>query len=737
MAQVPEGATLPSAQQSAGALPRVEAQGQPDFTVAGVLGKFGEGLGQAGQQLSDAFAKHAIEIQQLNNQASSDTAYQGYLKDTGDLEAKFQLDNRKVDPNHASEIYGAYVDKLEQIRQQYRGTLGNPMAQSMYDQQSRRMQGYMMQNGSKTVSVGGHEFRYGAFLGTQATLEAKAAASKDPAEQEDIKQQIANNTYAWGKSEGSSEEELKGDVLKATSRVDVSIIGQRMATYPEGAKVYYDAHKGEITPEHQAALEDSLDKALGTHGAVYAAAAGMASIGAGPMPPGMAAPGPTAANIPPGTPHGGLSAQMAGVESAVTTAFPGSRVSGEGRTAAQNAKVGGTADSAHLIGPNGANAIDIHPPPGVSGPAFAAQIREKFPGVNAVYEGPGAKHSTAPHVHVQLGTQGLASGYSPGSAGAALDHIQGNSQAAFAATDKAADAYAAKWGLDPVMVRYQAEQKLEGDMNRQEYQFRQQEDSSRQNLLTALSTPDANGDRPGSMPELLKLHPDLQGDVKNLTGSDLRMVDGQFKTNANEITPHRQQQWEDITGRPASEIMQLNPLDHNLDLATTQRSDLITLKNRLTREAAHQQEHDAQIHTITSNPIVHAGLISAGLLDTTGRPSNDQDYNVFLGRALKAEQDWMAQHPDHKGPIPPQDLIDLVTPLYARRGAHPGIPIMTPFGLQHIPWTGSAGEQPPIIPPERYEQLRQQYRDTHGGQDPDPEQIGREYQIRKSKGLEQ
>lgn len=727
MAAVPEGATLPGEQQQVGGLPSIHAA-----SPESLAGAFSEGLGEIGksaQQLSDVYGQHALQSAALNNKAMSDQAYTGYLGDSGKLEAQFQEDNRNVDPANAGKVYQDYVGKLEQLRQSYHGTLTNPMAQSLFDQDSRRMQGYMIMNGSKTVASGVHSYRENAFKGAQSTLAASAAATSDPAQQEDIKQQIVTGAYAYGKTQGLPEDAIKADILQRTSAVDVSIIDQKLKTDPEGAMTYFRQHQGEMTPEHQGALQEQLTSALTMHGGVFAAQAGMAVAGQA-----VSASTAAAAKGGPSAAATGLVPAMHDIASGIIQAFPGTRMTSGYRTAAQDAAIGGAGDS-HTSG----RAADFHIPAGLTGEQFAEQIKAKFPNANVLYEGPGAHHSTAPHVHVQVGMDGMKpgsgvgqpSGYMPGTAGAQLDTIQGNAQNIFGATDQAADAYAKQWGLDPVMVRQQAEQKVEGDMNRQEYQFRQQEDSSRQNLLVALTAPGKDGEPPSDLATVFKENPGLQSDYNNLTGSDRRMVQGQLRGNANQLTSQRQQNWENVQGMDSATFLKQNPLDPALDLTTSQRMTMVGQQRALRLKVTAQQDHDAKISSVANNRLVKMGLVDAGILDTSGQVANPQDYQTFMGRMLQSEQDWSAQHPTHKGPIPDQDIVNLATPLLARRGATAPMQV---FGV-NVPFTGSSGERSPVIPPERYSALHDQFVSTFG-YEPSPEQIGREYQHRISSGLE-
>ena len=127
------------------------------------------------------------------------------------------------------------------------------------------------------------------------------------------------------------------------------------------------------------------------------------NYGAGPGAPQLGTPGVGAGGhfvIPPGGATQ-FSPAMGAMASDIVKSFPGTQITSGPRTTAQNQAAGGAANSAHLSG----NAADFHIPPGTTGPQFAQEIQQKYPGAKVLYEGPGADHSTAPHVHVELTPQ--------------------------------------------------------------------------------------------------------------------------------------------------------------------------------------------------------------------------------------------------------------------------------------------------------------------------------------------
>jgi hypothetical protein len=701
MPAVPESATLPSVEQNVGPLAQIHSP-SPE-TLGGAIGEGFQSLGKATGQASDMMAQQALRVASLNNKAMSDAAYTGYLNDAGKLEAQFQMDNRSVDPSQVQQRYTDYVGNLEQLRQKYRSTLGNMMAQSEFDQNSRRMQGYMIMNGSRTMAAGAHAYRQAAFEGSQKTLMDRAAATADPAEQEELKQQIANGAYAWGHSEGLPDDAIKADILDRTSAVDMSVIDGMSRTDPEGAMTYFQAHRGEMTAEHIGATEAKLDQALTIHGGYIASQQALSSFNAGQ--------GSTAAARPAGGDHRTL-AQIEHDES-------GGRNIVNYRE--QRGERGFTASGYYQI--TDPTWREFAPP----------DVVAKYP--RAMNAPRAIQTQVATIMQQKTGNtrwaESAPSGYMPGSPGAQLDNLQANAHSILQMADANADAYAKQWGLDPIMVRYQAEQRTESEINRQEFQVRQEEESSKQNILTAISAGDSNGEPLGDMPTLFRLNPGLQNDFNNLTGSDRRAVQSYLRQGANQLTPQRQDEERRLLGMDSQTYLQQNPMDPKLDLTTSQRTEMIHRQAALRQDVIKQQQHDARINTITSNKVIHAGLVDAGIVDSNNQISDPASYQMFVGRMMQAEEAWAAQHPTHKGPIPDQDMVNLATPLLARRGVQPPMQI---FGI-NVPFTGSRGEVPAQIPPDRYGALHDQFVQQFGFE-PSPEQIGHEYELRRERGLE-
>lgn len=131
MPQVPT-VDAPSVPQSSGA---IGVSAPASAFGASVVG---EGLGQIGQGLqqdSDMLAKHAEQFQAINNKAEADGAFVTHLQAVNQFAADFQSNNRGI---KAMENLPSAMETIDKQRNEISGTLSNPMAQAMFDADSRR-----------------------------------------------------------------------------------------------------------------------------------------------------------------------------------------------------------------------------------------------------------------------------------------------------------------------------------------------------------------------------------------------------------------------------------------------------------------------------------------------------------------------------------------------------------------------------------------------------------------------
>lgn len=139
MAEVSNGPGF-RAVADAGALPLQQLQ--PPATAFG-LGVLAAGAAQGAQALGQAgelISQQALQMQHLVNRADADMASQNHTEEGNQI----ILEYKKLQGKNPMEQLGAYQQKLEDSRAAQRKALTNPEAQSMFDQDSRRMQALMV-----------------------------------------------------------------------------------------------------------------------------------------------------------------------------------------------------------------------------------------------------------------------------------------------------------------------------------------------------------------------------------------------------------------------------------------------------------------------------------------------------------------------------------------------------------------------------------------------------------------
>lgn len=125
----------PSVPQSAQPTPRVNVSAPPEAFGLTTLGKGLSELGQAANQVSENQFGYAKMVQALDNKSAADKAYSQSLTDINTYEENYRTNN--LGEKAAPGLAGAFKD-LDAMRQKNAEGL-SPLAQSMYDADSRRM----------------------------------------------------------------------------------------------------------------------------------------------------------------------------------------------------------------------------------------------------------------------------------------------------------------------------------------------------------------------------------------------------------------------------------------------------------------------------------------------------------------------------------------------------------------------------------------------------------------------
>ncbi len=345
----------------------VQVSAPPQAFGASVVGGALEDAGKVLGVGSDMLAKHAELQANLDASAAANDQAVNLSQQQDNLTLKYRTDNPGM---KAEAALPAYYAALDDQRLKIRSTLQSPLAQKMFDAQTRLQQEKLQISNATWASGEVKQSRvasWKSFLDNQSrgttldTIDQQAAT-------------IEPTLRAWATQEGWSEEQVTAARSAWIGNTAYSLANGVAGKFPDQAKATLDKYGQYMNPQERGVLQNQIQSSLDSH-----AMAGVADEY-------FAGSGRTAANA-----HG------APLTATVAQLFPGANVTSTLRTPQQNAAAGGVANSEHLI-PDGA--IDFTLPNEGAMRNAVAQINQ-MPGLRAIYEGPGAAHSTGPHVHIQ------------------------------------------------------------------------------------------------------------------------------------------------------------------------------------------------------------------------------------------------------------------------------------------------------------------------------------------------
>lgn len=175
---------------------------------------FGAPIAQELGDLGDTLKNHVIQMQELDNKAKSDAAWQDKLtNDIGPLYSNYQQ-------TQGSAAYTGYKDFADQLEAQRKaGAEGlNPAQASLYNEYSRRMTGYMLENASNHAASERSQFINDTHTTkVKGFSDASAAAWNNSDQFDDIQKQTAQEMHEFGAHMGEPEVATQQKIFAAQS----------------------------------------------------------------------------------------------------------------------------------------------------------------------------------------------------------------------------------------------------------------------------------------------------------------------------------------------------------------------------------------------------------------------------------------------------------------------------------------------------------------------------------------
>jgi hypothetical protein len=714
MASVPEAATIPGLAPQPSGAPDLRAS-TPD-TLAGTLGKALGQTGEAAQQLGGAFAQHALRLQMINNQASADTANSAYVKEAEGVRAQFEINNKNVDPSQAGQLFQDYGTQLEGLRQKYRTGLTNVMSQQIFDQDSRRMQNILVGNGASVIAHGTDEFRTQAYNGKQTMLASAAAATDNPAAQEELKQEAANAWVARGKELNLPDAAIRAGTLETTTGINTSIIEQLLKTDAIKADAYFNLYKGEITAKAQGDLSEKIQTQL--YAQVGAKIGDNAAAAASAFSPTGKVEGDAASFYEKGI----LWAETRNGKGSFLNATSGAE--GIGQMMPKTAE----AEAAKLGLPWKPELMQSKAPAAI---AYQRQLSQAYWN-EAVKAENGDLYRAAMYYYggsneAQWGpkTKAYAASVVAHAAGEGmkLTNLQANMPAAYQSVDDQVAAAAKTYNLNPDILRQAAEGKFEGNVHRQEFVYNQANAATKSSILTAIVGDDQHPPVT-NLPDLLTM-PGMSDAWHRLTQEDRNNLSGVMGRELGQSSAVQMYQIESWKATDPNRFLgtDFTSPEYQKELTPQAIKELVNEQYHFRASRERQQNYTVTLSQINQNSLLNQSLASHGLTDRSGKVLNQDGYDTFVGAMFTEMRVWHANNPNVHGPIPPDVLAKMGQDILGR-GLVENRGLLSSTGQYVQVHTGEAatawemGERA-----EQYEAARRQLRQAHGGREPSGAEI--------------
>lgn len=636
VAQVP----LPSERAQAGPTGPVSVNAPAEAFGANVVGEGLEKLGQTSQQVSDQLAQRAQQLQGLTNKAHADDASSGYMVDGYSQLDRFREELPAAIAKGSDPIALAheFSTSLESQRQKTAVGLGNLAAQDMFNQDSRRVQAYIVSQANSAALTGQKDFI------------VKSNTSAVKAQQQLIGDNFANpyqimagamairqHYAAIGTTLGWTFDEEDFQTRVAVSAALKPVILHTAASNAIAADKMVTEYgdKKLLLPEDEAALHGALLNPVKAQGAAQISNALIGNVSLAPSGGGV-----------------GLS------PASVSQAFPGATMTSGLRSPEHNAAVGGVANSHHLEGTTAApGAMDFVPPKGMSMGDFATNLSLQFPGHAILNEGD--------HVHITATSGGHAIAMGAASANP-ITTLEARLPSILQHADQQSAAFAAAHNIDPDEMKQAVEAKVESEYNRVKFAYVGQNAATQSNLLALIEGgPDGSGPQVNSADQLFTF-PGAVDAYKQLQPQQQQALGRAMNANANEYSTPRILNRAELVGK----------MQDPAGFAATDLSKYDLTRNDYKFFLGKQQEAVAkgQLQTVMDKEAT-AALHSPSAVAAASRLGwtvDNPDYLRFSG-ALAGEVEARHAH-NPGGKLSTKDYDQMVANLFANGGKFAGVP---------------------------------------------------------------
>jgi hypothetical protein len=542
-------------------------------------------------------------MQALTNKANSDQASIAFATAANGIASKYST--TQLGANALPNLQPA-VDEIDKARQEARKALTNPMAQSMFDADSRRTAFNLVGEMRRHADAQQNQYIVKSSQDRIASAGDQMAANpNNPAFESqflEISKRESNfQALHAGLDQPGDDTHAKELSLKVQGQYYSEAAKAMAVTDPNAAMDFIRARQGLMDPKSYATTLAGLRPAV--------------------MANDVAAIGHVAAGSVLGT--GVVENVRADAKGFFNSIVPGVTISSGARTPEHNAAVGGVPNSEHI--PGNGMAYDLVPPAGMS----TAQLAAKMQGLGAhqvIDEGN--------HVHV---------GWS---------EAQLTASGQFTSTDLASRAGAAETRAREIAAqKYPGLPLVQDEAARNARTFVMQQASAQAQVESDAFQDILGTVQAGQIGDLHSLlsQPGAQDAYNSLRPSQRRAVDGALRVTGNELTPQRQANIVQVEGM----LAQAKAGDPSHFLSTDLAAIDLPTSARLTYEKA-QQDIRQKPGNVDPNAKFLKGVMSSPEFKSTlqalkiqppSKTNSGADYYHFLGAVQAQKEAWDASNP--------------------------------------------------------------------------------------------
>lgn len=551
-------------------------------------------LAAGGADLGEVFAANAVKMQAEDNQAKVDDQITSYMNAQNDLLYNPENGFYTKQGKNAVDAYPDTKQAMFKLRETMSGALPNEATQHMFDRATQQQLAFNLGNVSSHAAK---ERKTWLVSSLDASMEEAANTAglnyDDPAATEAGLATIREQAVKKGEYLGWGYPQVKQEIDHKAGKLIASVVAQTAVNDPIKAQGQYDTYREFMDPDQAVTLGRQLKSMVLPQEARALVEARLAGLDA-------------SATV-------GAFANVQDGFDQVQGLIPGAVMTSGKRTAAANAAAGGVPNSKHLTG----QAFDFIPPPGVTLQQAAKVVQNNFPGTKVLVEGPGAAHSTGPHVHVEF-----SKGF-PAVAGTSVDLRANSSQ--FIAQVRA-DALAAR--PHDLVFADTAEALARQEVTQRVQEQTYKEKAGADYLLGAMVNNKVEGVKP-TFNDYMK-DPQFAAAYTAQPYQSKRAIVNQIVAEHGKPmapTPESEARYHYLMGLQYTDpdkFLKTNMLTENIPLS--QQHQLGNLQLRVANKQPKQM--NANLQAALGDPAVREGMKSAGLT----KAENPDDYAAYVGK---------------------------------------------------------------------------------------------------------